>query len=54
MLCFDREGVALALVEDVALAGPVEVLIEGEGTADFADVAARLIAARPLALIADI
>jgi hypothetical protein len=52
MLCFDREGVAS--VEDVALAGPVEVLVEGEGIADFADAAARLIAARPLALIADI
>ena len=52
MLCFDPEGAAL--LEDVALVGLVEVLVEGEGTADFADAAARLIAARPLALIAEI
>jgi len=52
MLCFDPEGTAP--VEDVALVGRVEVLVEGEGTVDFADAAARLIAARPLALIADI
>jgi len=50
MLCFDPEAAALA--EDVALAGSVEVLVDGEGTTDFTAVAAaRFIAARPLAEI---
>jgi hypothetical protein len=51
VLRFEPEAVGLS--EDVALALSVEVLVEGEGTADFADVAARLIAARPLALMAE-
>lgn len=49
-LCFDPE--AAALVEEVALAGCVGVLVDDEGTTDFAAVAAtRFIAARPLAEI---
>ena len=47
MLFFDPEAVALA--EDAALAGSVELLVDGEGTTDFATAAARFIAARPLA-----
>lgn len=51
VLRFEPEAAELA--EDVALPLSVEVLVEGEGTADFADAAARLIAAIPLALIAE-
>ncbi len=52
ILCFDPEAAALA--EDVALAGTLGVLVEGEDTTDFADAAARFIAARPLALTAEV
>lgn len=52
VLRFEPEAAELA--EDVALILSVEVLVEDEGAADFADAAARLIAARPLALIAEI
>jgi hypothetical protein len=45
---------AAELAEGVALALSVEVLGKDEGAADFADAVARLIAARPLALIAEI
>lgn len=51
VLRFEPEAAELA--EDVALPLSVEVLVEGEGTADFADAAARLIAAIPLALTAE-
>ncbi len=49
ILCFDPEA-----VEDNALAGAVEVSVDGEGTTDFADAAARFMAARALALAAEV
>jgi hypothetical protein len=52
MLCFDPEAAALA--EDVLLSGSVEILVDREGTTDFAAAPARFIAARPLAEIREL